>query len=72
MITAQSSNSAYEVSEQGITAMIFFFRQEGIEYSIRTNHHSTPSPDLKWIKKKKKNTIFIAYTISTIGLVSSP
>lgn len=54
MITAQASNSAYEVSEQGITAMIFFFRQEGIEYSIRTNHHSTPSPDLKWIKKKKK------------------
>lgn len=70
MITAQASNSAYEVSEQGITAMIFFFRQEGIDYSIRTNHHSTPSPDLKWIKKK--NTIFIAYTISTIGLVSSP
>lgn len=70
MITAQASNSAYEVSEQGITAMIFFFRQEGIDYSITTNHHSTPSPDLKWIKKK--NTIFIAYTISTIGLVSSP
>ena len=39
MITAQASNSAYEVSEQGMTATIFFFTQEGIDYFIRTNLH---------------------------------
>ena len=56
MITAQASNSAYEVSEQGITAMIFFFRQEGIDYSIPT----LPPPLIS--NGLKKKTLYLLLT----------
>lgn len=46
MITAQASNSAYEVSEQGKTAMFYF--QAGRNWLLYKNK---PPPKSQWLKK---------------------